>query len=133
LARGEKRLEAAAPVSGGDLDRLMQAEERLQAMLTAAESAAAGQVAEARRTNEQALGEFEEQLATALRALEARVAAGRDTELASIQQRFAAEAARFREVPGERVRQIAALLLEHLLQPSRPEAADDSVFPGAAR
>lgn len=112
---GDVRRRDTTPVaSGGDLDRLVRTEQRLQEVLAASEAEAARILAEAQASVAALRQEFELELTAALRALEERVAAEGRAEIDRIEREFSAEKAALEAVSDAHVEELADLVVQRL-------------------
>lgn len=115
MAGGVERSDTTAENSGGGLDRLMQTEERLQAVLSRAGEQAALIRAEALAAVEAAEGRFAQEAADARKALEELVSTESAAELLCIEHEYAAQKAALEGITETQVRELADLVVRHLL------------------
>ena len=114
MAGDAGRRDTTPVASGGDLDRLVQTEQRLQGVLAASEAEAARILAEAQASVAALRQEFERELTAALEALDERVAAEGRAEIERIEREFAAEKAALEAVSDAQVEQLADLVVQRL-------------------
>ncbi len=115
MAGGEGRPDTTASVSGGDLDRLMQTEQRLQAMVAESEVEIARIRAAAQEAVEVARAHHARELADALQAMESRVAAEGDADLRRIASEYQAERVAFESISDAEVGELAQVVIRRLL------------------
>ncbi len=115
MAGGEGRPGATASVSGGDLDRLMQTEQRLQAVVAECEVEVARIRAAAQEAAEAARVQHEGELAAALQALEERVTAEGHAEVHRLESRYRAEKIAFDGISADQVAELAGVVIRRLL------------------
>jgi len=111
-----RRAPGARPPSAGDLERLLEAEQRLEAVVHQARDEAAALVRAARERVAEQERETEEAGAAALSDLEHRIGQETERAVAEIRARGAREAARFGQVSAERVAALADHLVARLLE-----------------
>lgn len=110
-----RRLPDTAPLGGDELQRLLQAEQHLEALVQRAREEARELL---RRAREQAAAvERAEQrtLATALRQLEQRIATETERAAAEIRAAAVRDVARYADVSEPRIAALAGKLVERLL------------------
>ncbi|NLT35895.1 MAG: hypothetical protein GXX83_08355 [Gaiellales bacterium] len=128
MAGDVERSDSTAEGSGGGLDRLMQTEECLQAVLAQAEEKAALIRAEALAAIEAAEGRFEQEAAQARKALESRVAAESKAELMRIECEYQAQKAALEGISDAQVGELAEMVVRRLWgeAPAPADASESS-------
>lgn len=109
-----RTVETARP-TGSDLDRLLETERRLEALVAEARAEAAAAVARAREEAERREKEEEAHVAAAVRELEQTFAREVEDREAEVRRIAAAEAARYRAVSPDGVTQLAVRAVARLL------------------
>lgn len=108
---------AGMPAGEGELARLLETEERLDARIADAERRAAAVVEAARAEAEARRARVQSELAADAVRLAAAAAAERDRALDELTRRAARERERFADVPEPVVHQLAETILAQLLAP----------------
>jgi len=102
------------PAAGG-LSLLIQTEARIAERLAAADAECRAMLARAEASALAAGAHYDEQLSNSLRALEARIAAERDQEIAEIRAAAARRIGRYAEVRREKIEMLSAAVAQKVL------------------
>ena len=119
----ERRLRRGSPPKGGAaaLDVLLEAEQRIDAMLAGHEAESARILEEARALAETIERGWDANLQTAIGELRQQIERERAASLGDIERAAEAEATRYRELPREEVRELARWLAARVARP--PDAS----------
>jgi len=115
MAGGAGREDTTSVASGGDLDRLVQTEERLQEVLAASEAEAARIGAAARESVDALHRDFELGLAKALQVLEEDLAEERRAEIDRIEREYEVEKVALETISGTHIEELATVVVRRLL------------------